>query len=148
MSDFRFDNYEEQTPELMEQKRSTGFKKGLIITLVICLVVGLGTYLISAAIFGAKVKDEQEQGEEIPITNESVKILYDNVTYGVRGTRNDKFLKEQNVTLNSFSNYEKFYYALQYSLPGDVYNTNQKDAKGNNIYRLPTSKIDSYMNQF
>lgn len=148
MADFKFDTYEEQTPELIEEKRSSGFKKGLLVTLIICLVVGLGTYLISAAIFGAKVKEEQEQGEEIPITNESVKILYENVTYGVRGTRNDKFLKEQSVTLNSFSNYEKFYYALQYSLPGDVYQTGQKDSKGNKIYRLPTSKIDSYMKEF
>ncbi len=149
MSDFKFsDSYEEQTPELIEEKRSSHFKKGIIITLIICLVVGLGTYLISAAIFGAKVRDEEEQGEEIPITNESVKILYENITYGVAGIRNDKFLKEQSVTLDSFSNYEKFYYALQYSQPRDIYSTNKKDAKGYEIYRLPTSKLDSYMKEF
>ena len=148
MSDFKFDNYEEQTPELIEHKRSTGFKRGILITIIICLVVGVGTYLISSVILGTKVKEEQEKGEEIPITNESVKILYENVTYGVRGSRNDKFLKEQSVTLNSFSNYEKFYYALQYSLPGDLYQTNEKDTKGNKIYRLPISKIDVYMKSF
>ena len=148
MSDFKFDNYEEQTPELLEKKRSKGFKNGLIITLIVCLVVGLGTYLLCTVIFGAKEKEKQNKGEEIPITNESVKILYDNVTYGVRGSRNDKFLKEKTVTINSFSNYEKFYYALQYSLPGDLYNTNQKDTAGNTIYRLPTTKIDEYMKEF
>lgn len=147
MSDFKFDNFEEQTPEMIEEKRSNGFKKGLLITLIICLVIGLGTYFICSIIFGLKAKEEQ-QAEEIPITNESVKILYENVTYGVRGSRNDKFLKEQSVTINSFSNYEKFYYALQYSVPGDLYQTNTNDSKGNKIYRLPTSKIDMYMKNF
>ena len=149
MSDFKFgENFEEQTPELLEEKRSSNFKKGLILILLICVAVGLVTYIICATVFGARVNEEKEMGEEIPITNESVKILYDNVTYGVRGSRNDKFIKEQNVTLDSFSNYEKFYYALQYSVPGDIYDTGKKDGNGNEIYRLPTGKIDGYMKQF
>lgn len=146
--DLNFDGYEEQNKEQQEQMNNKRIKNGIIITLIICLVVGLGTFFLCSMLLNSNTKEKQSQGEEISIANESVKILYDNVTYGVRGSRNDKFIKEQSVTLDSFTNYEKFYYALQYVLPGDLYSTNQKDQSGNIIYRLPTSKIDSYMKEF
>lgn len=121
----------------------------IIVVVVISIVIGLTVFLVSNLVFGEKKKDNPTAvSSEIGIDDENVKILYDYVTYGVRNTRNDKFIKEQSVKLENFSNYEKFYYAMQFAQVEDFAATGQVNDQKQKIYNISSAKVKSYMQRF
>ena len=67
--------------------------KKINFTVISILILGV----ISGAIFS----------NIIDLNDENVKILYQYVTYGTKGLRNDKFVNEDKVIIDSFSNEEK-----------------------------------------
>ena len=130
-------------------KENKGHKLGIIIVIIIALFCGITVFLISNAFFGKKeVKEEPEVSSPLSLTDENVQILYNYVTYGTNGKRNDKFITESNVNLSSFENKERFYYALQFAQVEDFTPTDKKDSQGRKIYNISSSKIKEYMQRF
>jgi len=121
----------------------------IIIIVVISLVCGLTVFLISNALFGEKeVKEDPIVEAPLSLTDENVEILYAYVTYGAGGVRNEKFIKEPKVTLESFTNQEKFYYALQFAQVEDFAATGKVNEDGKKIYNISDAKIRTYMQRF
>ena len=121
----------------------------IIIIVVVSLLCGLSVFFVSNALFGKKGGDTPPMADTtVELTDENVQILYKYVTFGTRGTRNDKFLKEQNVTLDSFSNQERFYYALQFAQPEDFANTGRLNEKNQKIYNISSTKVNTYMQRY
>lgn len=121
----------------------------IIIIAIVALAVGLIVFFICNALFGKKeVKPEPAVSTNLSLTDENVQILYDYVTYGTRGVRNDKFLKEDNVSLEDFTNQERFYYALQFAQVEDFVNTERVNEQNEKIYNISSTKIKNYMQRF
>ena len=145
--DFDFNHVSEENKESKKQNNKT---VSLIISIVIALVVGISVFLVCNALFGKKELPEEPvflKSTKLSLTEDNVTILYRYVTYGTFNVRGDKFLKG-NVTLDSFSNQEKFYYALQFLQSDDFVNTNKTNSKGLTIYHISGSTIDNYMKRF
>ena len=121
----------------------------LIIVIVVSIIIGLVVFFISNAIFGKKETTQKEPtSQKLSLTESNVDILYNYVTSGPKNTRGDKFLKEKNVTLQSFTTEEKFYYALQFADVEDFTFTGKLDDKKQKQYLIPNSKIKQYMQRF
>lgn len=145
--DFKIgDEIEETTNNTSKQPQ----KLSIIIIIVVSLVIGLTVFFVSNAFFGAsnKKKEPPITNTQVSIDDDNVKILYNYVTYGVKETRNDKFIKEQSVKLEDFSNYEKFYYALQFAQAEDFASTGQVNAAKQKVYNISSAKIKNYMQRF
>ena len=121
----------------------------IIIIVVMAIIIGLIVFFISNAIFGVKEpKEEAPVSTQLSITDENVKILYQYVTYGIKGERNTKFIKEKNVTIDSFTNEEKFYYALQFAKVEDFKVIDKVDENNRKVYRLYHETVKEYMQRF
>ena len=131
-------------------KKNKNDKLPLIIIIAVALVSGLVVFFITNALFGKKEppKEEAPKAQVLSLTEDNVQILYNYVTYGVKNTRGDKFLKEKNVTLDSFTNEEKFYYALQFADVEDFEATGKLNENNKKTYLISNSKIRSYMQRF
>lgn len=144
--DFKIgDDIEEKSAR--KKGMSNGVKMAIVIT--VSLVTGLVVFFISNMIFGPK-KDTTVPitTENLELTNSTVTAAYEYVTYGTGGLRNDKFLKEPQVTIDSFTNYEKFYYALMFANSSDFSNSGNKDSNNQSIYSISNDKINTYMQQY
>lgn len=126
-------------------------KTKLIIVIVVALVAGISVFLITNAIFGKKevpVKKEPVTSTELEMTDEYVVESYKMLTYGAGGVRDNKFINGVNIESDAFSNAEKYLFALQFAVKGDFTDTGKKDENGFEIYSLPESSMDVYMNRF
>ncbi len=148
--DFKIDeDFEENDEESSTKGNNSNSIIPIIIVVVISLFFGFSVFFVSNALFGKKViPPEEPKNTMVALTDDNVEILYDYVTYGVRNTRNDKFIKEQTVNMNSFSNQEKFYYALQFVQVEDFISTGEVNSQKQKIYTIQSSKIKSYMQRF
>ena len=147
MSSFKFGN-DLETFDEQQAKKNDKKNRSIIVVVIVALIIGVLSFFISNAILGGSKDDDDNKIVEVSIDDENVQILYQYVTYGVRGTRGDKFLKEKNVSLNSFSNYERFYYALQFVEKNDFKYTGKLDSNKNKIYNISSDKIREYMQLF
>lgn len=148
MDEFRFsDNLEEQENS---PKKKKGIDLKIVVVVVISLVAGLSVYFISNAIFGKKTTTPPPTEDvSLKTDEEIVKILYDDVTYGVGGNRNLKYLKEKSVKLENFTNYEKFYYALKYVEKDDLKDTSKvDDVSKKKIYAISNDLMKKYMKKY
>ena len=136
----------EENPGESKLRRENKFIP-ILIVIIVSITIGLVVFFVSNSIFNPKKKDTKTEivSKTLNLNDENVEILYSYVTYGVNNTRGDKFIKEQNVFLNSFTNYEKFYYALMFASYDDFTNTGEVDANNNKIYSISNSKIKEYM---
>lgn len=117
----------------------------IIILVAVSLLLGLIVYFISNAL----LKEEPQApdsfiGEQISLSDENVQILYQYVTYGTEGTRNQKFVNNREVNLSSFTDQEKLYYALQFAQVEDFEFTGERTANKEKIYTIPTKTIEEY----
>ena len=131
------------------KKKNNGIMP-IVIVVVGALVIGLLVFLLSSLIFKEKKPVETPKLDQpIPISDSSVQILYKSVSYGTRTYRDDKFIKNNNVSLSSFSDQEKFFYALQFVQQTDFEDTGDVDgATQAKIYRISNDKIKVYMQRF
>ncbi len=135
--------------DITEDNKKKNSVVPIIIIVVMAIIIGLIVFFISNAIFGVKEpKEEAPVSTQLSITDENVKILYQYVTYGIKGERNTKFIKEKNVTIDSFTNEEKFYYALQFAQVEDFKVTDKVDEKNRKVYRLYHETVKEYMQRF
>lgn len=135
--------------DITEDNKKNNSVVPIIIIVVMAIIIGLIVFFISNAIFGVKEpKEEAPVSTQLSITDENVKILYQYVTYGIKGERNTKFIKEKNVTIDSFTNEEKFYYALQFAKVEDFKVIDKVDEKNRKVYRLYHETVKEYMQRF
>lgn len=121
-------------------------KLPIIIVVIVSILCGLIVFFVSYAFFGPKkVKEEPKVDTQVEITDENVQILYRYVSYDYNDE--SKFLKEKQTSFDSFSNKDKFYYALQFATKNDFLDMNKKE---NNleVYSLSNLKVKGYMKRF
>lgn len=141
----------EETEENREYDEKTDQTKRYItigVIAVLSIALGIVVFIVSDNILNSTKKkpDDGYIGEQLPLTDENVQILYQYVTYGTEGTRNPKFAKEANVSISSFTDEEKLYYALQFVQVEDFEFTGEMTQdKKHKIYNIPLQKIDNYM---
>lgn len=143
--DFKIDEHSEETTSSKKQNRMIS----MIIIITCSITVGLLVFFVSNALFGKKEIPVQTPANlDVSLNNENVKILYDYVTYDAYNKRSEKFLKEKKVTIDSFSNEEKYYYALQFVEPEDFAETGELNQEQLKIYRISSAKVKYYMQRF
>ena len=148
MDEFKIgDNVEEQNSEVVLNRLKKKRKIAIIIVVIVSILIGLTTFIVSNLIFNREQPPEVID-YSVDLKNENVQILYQYVTYGTKGLRNDKFAKEDKVVLDNFSNEEKFYYALQFAQVDDFEFTGEINAEKNKVYLITDRKIKKYMQLF
>lgn len=137
----------EEVSEQQKEKKKSKFP--IVIIVLVSIIAGLGVFFISNSLFGEKpTKEEPLKPQELKLTDENVKILYGYVTTGPNNVRDEKFIKEKNVTLSTFTNQEKFTYALQFVEVDDFNYTGKLNDNKQKIYIISTSTIKKYMQRF
>ena len=149
--DFKIGDELEETTEDGElvSKKSSNNILPIIIIAVVAIICGIVVFLVSNTLFGKKeIKPDPIKSVELSLQEENVKILYEYVTYGAGEERSEKFLKEKNVNISSFTNQEKFYFALQFAQVEDFEKTDRLDESKHKIYFIPSNIIQEYMERF
>lgn len=148
MDDFKIGDDIEENPGESKIRNSNSIIP-IIIVIVVAIIIGLTVFFVSNAILNPSKKEpDAPTVTKLDLKDENVEILYNYVTYGTNNIRYDKFIKEQNVTIDSFSNYDKFYYALMFVETSDITDNNKTDEAGNKIFSITESKIKTYMKRF
>jgi len=134
------------------KKKDNGVLK-LIVIVVFALIAFILVFLVLNSIFNPKTKSTPKTttvtSEKKPLTESNVKILYDYVTYNANGgVRYDIFVKNKKVNIDTFTEEEKYYYALQYVQVEDFSYTGKQDSNNNKIYTISNRKIKKYMEYF
>ena len=121
-------------------------KMKIIIIAVVSIVIGLTVFFIVNHFFGTKTTEVPAPEQvDVSLTDENVQILYQYVSFGTKGIRNDKFVREKMVNLSSFSNEEKYYYALQFADSDDFEFTGDYTEKKKKIYGFSLNRMKEYM---
>lgn len=146
MDDFKFSEVSEVNDS--NKKRGSNFK--LIFIIIISIAVGFSVFFISNTLFGKKTTTTTSSQEvSLDIDDNRVVNLYNYVTYGQLGTRNNKYISQKSVKLENFSNYEKFYYALMLADKDDFKDTGKiDDVTKLKIYSISNDIIKKYMKQY
>ena len=140
--------------EVSETEEKDRFEKRIddkikmVVIIAAALIAGFFFFFISNALFGKKENKNISTEVTLDLNSENVQILYSYVTYGVNNIRNDKFVKESKVTIDSFSNQEKLYYAFQFAQAKDFSKTDNYDSSNRKIYYLSQNTIREYMERF
>ena len=148
--DFKIsEDIQEETNNSSKNKFGGNFN---IIIIVVCAIVAfLVVFLITNAIFNPKQKKVEPKtptSEKLNLTEENVKILYQYVTNGTTGIRNDKFIKNKSVKLKDFTDEEIIYYALQFAQVEDFDYTGKNDENNNKIYSMTNRTMKKYVERF
>lgn len=138
----------DETNESSSKKNNTVMN--WIIIIAISLISGIVVYFITDRLINSNTKAPEEPAQEkkLLLTEDSVQILYRYVSYGIRNKRNDKFLRESSTSLSSFTEEEKFYYALQFARGKDFKDTGKTSSSGAKIYNLSSATMKEFMNRF
>lgn len=148
MKDFKMsDFFEEISGEELEKRQKQKRIKNIIIIIVTSFVVGILIFFIINSLINNK--EEQVVANQIMnVSDENVRIMYNLVTYSDNGKRNDIFVKNKNVDIDTFTDEDKFYYAFQFLNSRDFEFTGEMDQNNNKIYTIPDNIIKKYMIQF
>ena len=137
--DFKIgEDIEEENKESEVKKDNSKLK--IIIIVVFAIIVFLVVFLALNSVLNPKTKAKPTNtqvvtSEKKPLTERNVKILYNYVTYNANGgVRYDIFVKNKKVTIDTFTEEEKYYYALQYAQVEDFEYTGNKDENGNGVF--------------
>lgn len=135
----------------MDQMKTTHFdKKSLIAPIIIVVLLALAIGLIIFYITNPLFNEPQEGPfvQELQLSDNNVRILYNYVSYSVDGSRNDVFVMNSSVTKENMPNKDKLYYALQFASPEDFVSTGKRDDDNNQIFNISDNKVDAYMKRF
>lgn len=135
----------------MDQMKTSTFRKKDLIAPILMVVllsisVGLIIFYIANPFFNDEIKGPYVQ--ELQLTDNNVRILYDYVSYAPNGERNDVFLTNDSVTKDNMPNKDKLFYALQFAKPEDFKSTGKRDDNKNQIFNISDKKVDEYMKRF
>lgn len=113
---------EEETGEYQTDSPFTpeNIKKWAII-LTVSFVTFITVYFITDALIngGNKAKEVPLKDTPMTLNDEMVTYLYGNVSFGIRGMRNPIFFKNEKVTIDNFSNNDKFFFVARYLTSSD-----------------------------
>ena len=119
--DYSFEE-EEETGEYQTDSPFTpeNIKKWAII-LTVSFVTFITVYFITDALINGGNKATEAPLKDTPMTlnDEMVTYLYGNVSFAIRGMRNPIFFKNEKVTIDSFSNNDKFFFVTRYLTSSD-----------------------------
>ena len=150
--DFKIgEDIQEENNNSNNNKKLFGGNFNIIIIVVVALVAFLVVFLIANAIFNPKQKKVEPvvpTSEKLSLTENNVKILYQYVTYGTKGIRNDKFIKNKSVKLKDFTDEEIYYYALQFAQVEDFDFTGNVDENNNKIYTITSRTVKKYVERY
>ena len=135
----------------MDQMKTTHFdKKSLIAPIIIVVLLALAIGLIIFYITNPLFNKPQEGPfvQELQLSDNNVRILYNYVSYSVDGSRNDVFVMNSSVTKENMPSKDKLYYALQFASPEDFVSTGKRDDENNQIFNISDNKVDAYMKRF
>lgn len=135
----------------MDQMKTTHFdKKSLIAPIIIVVLLALAIGLIIFYITNPLFNEPQEGTfvQELQLSDNNVRILYNYVSYSVDGSRNDVFVMNSSVTKENMPSKDKLYYALQFASPEDFVSTGKRDDDNNQIFNISDNKVDAYMKRF
>ncbi len=122
--DYTFDEDEDgdSTGEYQTDSPFTpeNIKKWAII-LTVSFVTFITVYFITDALINGGNKNQEVPLKDTPMTlnDEMITYLYGNVSFAIRGMRNDIFFKNEKVTIDSFSNNDKFFFVSRYLTSSD-----------------------------
>ena len=128
----------------MNKNKST---KPLSITIISASVIlGLLIFFVSSGVIDKNNSltsiNTLSSSKIIDTSSDKIKLLYKYVNYREKGDAVPKLKKEQSTTVESFSNYEKYYYALQFVKANDL------ELIGEDTYSLSLKKVSDYMKKF
>lgn len=137
-------------PSENNDKKDFSKAKKIIIVVVGAIIIGLVVYFISSLFFKSPepVQHDSAVSTTLSIDDPVVEELYDRVKYGRTNGSLNKFLKEQNVTLKDFSNYEKFYFALYNLTDHDIDEIDALEGSTVTKYAIEDETIDNFMKSF
>ena len=147
MSDFKFSD--EPLSYGGRKNKGNGVDKKFIIIIVASLLIGIIVFIIAFALFGPK---KQVKPAEPPVTTTTLSIdseiakgLYAYI-YNSHTKEDDKYIKEKYVTLDSFTNYEKFYYALYFASSNDLVEVpEEENEEKKNLYTIDYATVKGYI---
>lgn len=146
--DFKIgDSIEEQTQEVVRARVKKQRTKAIVTVVILTVVFGLSAFFISGLIFNKKEPTAPPQ-EQLSFEDETVQILYNVITHGNMMQRDDIFVKNNYVTMDTFTDEEKLYYSLQYADSDDLQVSSTLNDSENKIYLLSDSSIKKYMRYF
>ena len=152
--DFKIgDEIEEVGNEETTSKLRIKSKLPIIIVVILSLLVGFGVFFFSTKLFGDNKPKEPITRQRLALNETNVEILYSYITDEVDNKTREIFVKNSKVTLETFTNQEKFDCALQFAEPEDFefdgkYKENEITTIKQKIYVIPESKIRKYMVRF
>ena len=150
-NEFENDKFGEDIEEVSVRKKKKNNKNKSLVLIIAIAVVLVLFFIVLLLLFNSnkpKKKEKVSNDIELNLTNDTVGILYDLITYGPNGERNEKFLKETNVTESSFSDQEKLEIALQYVTSNDITRSDKKTAEGGNIYFISRDILEENMQKY
>ena len=146
MGQFDVNSLNDYEKEERDARHNRGRTAAVFFVICISFSLGLLFYLIFNYVINGGLSNEKYTS--IDLSDPDVRTLYSYVSYGTRGIRNDKFISNSTVTMSSFSDSEKFYYALQFARASDFVYTNENNSHGQKIFTIADSTIRSYMVRF
>lgn len=147
--DFKLgDDIDENGP--IEHKLFSNKNKNILI--ISCVIFLLLIFLVIFIVISSNsksddVKEPTKTKTTLTLDNSDVIESYQMITYGYNNCRFDKFMKGISINNSSFTNQEKFIYALQFAVKGDFSYTSEVDNNGTAIYSIPKKYMDIYMNR-
>lgn len=133
--------------DLDSNKMNTADKKfSLIVIVTASVLCGLLVFIIFYVVFNPREK-VKEVNSNLDLGSSQVEELYSYVTYGMTGTRYEKYIKEPTVTLKDFTNYDKYYYALSFVKNEDFHEAGTTVGTAG-AYTLNVDKISTYMRKY
>ena len=121
-----------------------------VIVGVVAFVVFLAVFfVVNALINGGKDEIPVEKDTPLTLNDEMVTYLYGNVSFAVRGMRNDIFFRNSKVTVDTFNNTDKFYFAFRYLTLSDltpIYEEIEVGTSGTTTTTTETTTTDEYGN--
>lgn len=150
-NEFESEKFGEDIEEVSVRKKKKNNKNKSLVLIISIAVVLVLFFIVLLLLFNSnkpKKKEKVSNDIELNLTNDTVGILYDLITYGPNGERNEKFLKETNVTESSFTDQEKLEIALQYVTSNDITRSDKKTAEGGNIYFISRDILEENMQKY
>ena len=138
------ENYAPVRPENKKTPKGR-FPVKKIIIIVCAIIFGIVVYFVSDMIFNGSSRntnDTPNLATTLSVDDPEVEALYEMVTYGRDDSTLNKYLKEQFVRAEDFSNYEKFYYSFSGLRNRDL----EKVEDG--TYAISESTVDQLMQDY
>jgi len=146
MGQFDVNSLDEYEKEERNARHNRGRSAAIFFVICISFSFGLLFYLIFNFYINGGFK--RDNSTPLDLSDPDIRTLYSYVTYGTRGIRNDKFISNSSVYANTFSDSEKFYYALQFARASDFVYTNENNSYGQKIFTISDNTIRNYMVRF